>query len=62
MYGKNNSGPSTDPCGTPCLISLQEYLYLLTITLLESLWFISIHCLLFVKKDFNHKFVMPLIS
>ena len=47
MYGKNNSGPSTNPCGTSYLISLQEYLYLLTITLLELLWFISIQCLLF---------------
>ena len=29
MYSRNNSGPSTDPCGTPSLISLQEDLYLL---------------------------------
>ena len=49
MYSKNKSGPSADPCGTPCLISPQEDLYLLTITLLESLWFISIHCCLSVK-------------
>ena len=37
MYSKNNSGPNTDPCGTSCLISVQEDLYLHTIVLLESL-------------------------
>ena len=41
MYSKNNSGPSTDPCGTPCLISLQEDLYLFIISLFKSLWFIE---------------------
>jgi len=61
MYSKNNSGPSADPFGTPCLISIQKDLYLCTIALLESLWLISIHCLLFDKKDLNHMFVMPLI-
>ena len=61
MYSKNYSGPSTDPFGTPCLISTQEDLYLRTIALLESFWLISVHCLLFVKKDLNHMFVMPFI-
>ena len=61
MYNKNNSGPSTEPGGTPYLITLQEDLYLLTLTFLESLWFISVHCLLFLKYDLNHKFVVSLI-
>jgi len=49
MYSKNNSGPNTDPCGTLCLISKQEDLYLHTVAFLELLWLILIHCLLFVK-------------
>jgi len=55
MYSKNNSGLSTDHCGTPCLISILEDLYLSTIALLESLWLISIHSLLVVNTKPHRK-------
>jgi hypothetical protein len=51
IYIKNNRGPKTDPCGTPCLVYVDSDV----IPLMET------HCLLFVRYDLNQSFAKPLI-
>ena len=48
---RNSRGPSTDPCGTPCLVYCDS----------EVVPLIETHCLLFVKYDLNQSLAEPLI-